>query len=295
MVEIKNFPNNQDVYRGAEDVMRWFYGRTSGVFGADGNAAVSAFDTPRMAVQVSDGTGWIASQIGIGCVWWIDKKSTTGSALSLAIDAADAVYHRIDRIIVEWNTPNYTDVPTVRVLPGSFSSRPSAPALTNDSTVRQISLARIYIKAGATKITAADITDERLDASVCGIVTEQVKVDTGMIQSQVAALLSAIELELGSLEAGTAVELKKLLFKSVSIPASSFVTDTTYADYGYRASVALTGVLASMIPEVIFGAEDASSGNFCPVAETYDGGVYIYAASAPDSAVTVPTIICWRG
>ena len=80
--------------------MRWLYGRTSGVFGAAGNAAVSAFQTPRMAVQVSDGTGWLADQNGLGCVWWIDNNASGGSPLALAIDAADAVYNRIDRVIV---------------------------------------------------------------------------------------------------------------------------------------------------------------------------------------------------
>lgn len=306
MVEINNFPNNQDVYRGAEDVMRWLYGRTSGVFGADGNAAVSAFDAPRMAVQVSDGIGWLTAKAGIGCVWWIDTAAATGSTLKLAVSAADAVYNRIDRVIVEWSTPNYTDTPVVRILEGTFSSNPTAPNLTNDSTIRQISLARISIKAGATEINAADITDERLDKSVCGIVTDRVEVDTSMIQSQMSgileemqsktsALLRAIESQLASLEAGTAVELKKLLFPDVTVMVSSFVQDNTYQDYGYRAAVTLEGVIASMIPDVVFGAADAIGGNYCPVSETFDGGVYIYAASPPENDLTIPTIICWRG
>lgn len=228
MVEIKNFPNNQDVYRGAEDVMRWFYGRTSGVFGADGNARVSAFDTPRMAVQVSDGTGWMADKIGIGCVWWIDKKALTGTPLYLAIDAADAVYHRIDRVIVEWSTPNYTDVPVVRILPGTSSSKPSAPALTNDSTTRQISLARISIKAGATEITSSDITDERLDKSVCGLVSDSVSVDTEPMHSQFEELLNSVRSELNRLNSGTEVVLKS---GGVQAPINSDqVTNKGYVD-----------------------------------------------------------------
>lgn len=42
MANIKSFPNNQDVFIGAEDVMKWLHGRTSGVFGAAGNASVQA-------------------------------------------------------------------------------------------------------------------------------------------------------------------------------------------------------------------------------------------------------------
>lgn len=218
MPEIKNFPNNQDEYRGAEAVMRWLYGRTSGVFGAAGNAGVAAFQPPRMAVQVSDGTGWLADENGLGCVWWIDNNASGGSPLALAIDAADAVYNRIDRVIVEWNTPNYTDWPVVRVLKGTFATKAVAPALTNDSTTRQISLAKISIKAGATEISAADITDERLDAAVCGLVTDRVNVDTKTINAQVIALINELSGKLTDVESGsfytTAV--------SVTIPASGW-------------------------------------------------------------------------
>lgn len=203
MPEIKNFPNNQDEYRGADAVMRWLYGRTSGVFGAAGNAAVSAFQTPRMAVHVSDGTGWLADKNGLGCVWWIDVNASSGSPLALEIDAANAVYNRIDRVIVEWHTPNYTDLPVVRILKGTFATKAVAPALTNDSTTRQISLAKISIKAGTTEITSADITDERLDEAVCGLVTDRVNVDTKTINAQVMALINELRGKLTDVESGS--------------------------------------------------------------------------------------------
>ena len=41
MPDIKSFPNNQDVYVGAEWVMKWLHGRTSGVFGAENNLATT--------------------------------------------------------------------------------------------------------------------------------------------------------------------------------------------------------------------------------------------------------------
>ena len=91
------------------------------------------------------------------------------------------------------------------------------------------------------------------------------------------------------------MELKKLLFTDTSVPVSAFVADSTYQDYPFRAAIALTGVLDTMIPEVVLAVEDAIDGNFAPVAATYNGGVYLYAASAPESAITIPTIICWKG
>lgn len=295
MAEIKSFPNNQDEYSGAEDVMRWLHGRTSGVFAAAGNAAVAALTTPGMAVTVSDGTGWLSNSNGDGVVWWNEEDSVSGAKLQLAIDAADGVLNRIDRVIVEWRTTNYVDRPEIKVLKGTASSTAAAPALTNNSTKRQISLAQISVAAGTTAITASMITDERLDSSVCGLVTDTLTVDTTTIQEQFTALLTSVQEELAQLEAGTAVELKKLQFTNATVAVSAFASDSTYADYPYRAAVALTGVTASMIPEVTLGVADAVGGNFAPVAETYNGGIYIYAAEVPEAAITIPTILCWRG
>lgn len=295
MASIKSFPNNQDEYVGAEYVMKWLHGRTSGVFGSNGNAAVSALETPGMAVTVSDGVGWMANGNGDGVVWWNDSEAVNAIKLQLSIDSADGALNRIDRIIVEWKTTNYVDLPEIKVLKGATSSTAKAPALTNNSTVRQISLARIAVNAGVTAITASMITDERLNTSVCGLVTDWVSIDTSMMHSQFEALLAAIQKELADLEAGTAVELKKLQFNNVSVPAGNFVPDTTYQDFTYRASVALSGVIESMIPEAVLAVDDAVSGNFAPVVESYNGGVYLYAGSPPDTGITIPTIICWRG
>ena len=91
-----------------------------------------------------------------------------------------------------------------------------------------------------------------------------------------------------------AADAVKLKFTNTEIENTTFAQNATYQDYPYRATVPLTGVLASMTPEVIFSLADAVSGNYAPVAECYDGGVYLYAASMPDAIITIPTIICWR-
>lgn len=90
-------------------------------------------------------------------------------------------------------------------------------------------------------------------------------------------------------------KLKHLQFSNVAVAVNKFVADETYEDYPLRAAVALDGVLNTMVPEVIFSLADAVGGKFSPVAETYNGGIYIYAAEIPEAAVTIPTIICWKG
>lgn len=294
MAEIKSFPNNQDVYVGAEWVMKWLHGRTSGVFGAENNLATSAVPDS-MSVEISDGVGWLANANGDGIVFWNDSEQASGSKLALTHDVADGVLNRIDRIVATWVTTNYVALPTISILKGTASSSPVAPSLTNNSTQRQISLAKVSIPAGTVSLSASMITDERLDPSVCGIVTESISIDTSTMQNQFEAFLKSIQNELQDLESGVGVELKKLQFNNVVVPASAFLTDATSEDYPFRASVPLEGVLESMIPEVIFGISDATSGNFAPVAETYNGGVYLYASDLPEGTVTIPVIICWKG
>ena len=78
----------------------------------------------------------------------------------------------------------------------------------------------------------------------------------------------------------------------MSVAASAWVSDSTYAAYPYVASIACPGVTASHVPEVVFGATEAASGNFAPVALSGSGTVKIYAATKPTAAITVQSITC---
>lgn len=266
MPEIYSFPNNQDEYTGAEHVMRWHHGRTSGVFGAANNAAVAAGGG--MNVTVSDGLGWLSNSEGNGIVWWNDSEATSGAKLTLAVDTADGVLNRIDRVVVSWSTTNYVARPTIAILKGAISSAAVPPVLTNNSTLRQISLAQISVPAGATSITASMITDERMDKSVCGIVTDTVAVDTSMVNAQVSSLIEELRYSLGQVVSG-------------GVPAHSF----THAKGG-----------SDVLTPKMIGAADASvsltvpvggwSNNTCTV--TVDGitsDSHVIVTPHPDSYV----------
>lgn len=82
------------------------------------------------------------------------------------------------------------------------------------------------------------------------------------------------------------------IFSGVSVAASAWVSDSTYAAYPYAASIACPSVTASHVPEVVFGATEAASGNFAPVALSGSGTVKIYAATKPTAAITVQSITC---
>ena len=283
MSEIKSFPNNQDEYSGAEDVMRWLHGRTSGVFAAAGNAAVAALETPGMAVTVSDGTGWMSNANGDGVVWWNDTESVSAAKLQLSIDAADGVLNRIDRVIVEWKTTNYVDRPEIKILKGTASSLAVAPALTNSGTKRQISLAQVSVAAGTTSITASMITDERLNPDVCGLVTDTLSIDTSVINAQFVELLdqlrAAIEQATSGQIADGAVTTQKLAEGAVTADkiAALTITAAKLADKTVNAAkladdIPYTkfGLSAEQVRKITFGTAAPSGGS--------NGDIYIQYA-----------------
>ena len=83
-----------------------------------------------------------------------------------------------------------------------------------------------------------------------------------------------------------------LAFGPQTVAASAWASDSTYSDYPYRASIALSGVTANHVPNVNFNSTDALSGKLSPVSESYDGGVYIYATEALTDAVSVGSVTC---
>lgn len=105
-------------------------------------------------------------------------------------------------------------------------------------------------------------------------------------KSKVTNLPSNTNTELG--KKGNA---EMLIANSVSVPTSAWTSNATYSDFPYRASIAITGCTANHKPDVTFSVSDAISGKFAPVAESYAGGVYIYASEIPTAAMTIPTIM----
>ena len=299
MAEIKSFPNNQDVYVGAEWVMKWLHGRTSGVFGAEGNLSTSVVPNS-MSVEVSDGVGWLSNDKGDGIVFWNDYEQTNGSKLRLTYDTADSALDRIDRIVATWETTNYVALPTISILKGTASSSPVPPPLTNNNVQRQISLRQQRIPAGAISLSPALGTDERLNPDVCGIVTESVKIDTSTMQSQFEALLEAIQNELAGLVGGTGFDPKPVRFENVKALASYFRTFTASNDeetkliemgYEYRASVPISGVTETMFPYLtvsLYDVEESGIG-LANQFRCYNGGVYLYSDGIPETTITILT------
>lgn len=102
---------------------------------------------------------------------------------SIKLATAEGAQNRIDRIVVRWDL-------TVRdtylaVLKGVPSAKPTATALTRNTERWELALADIYVGKGVTGIRTANITDQRFNSAVCGIVKGTVEeIDASVLTKQ---------------------------------------------------------------------------------------------------------------
>ena len=150
----------------AEDFARYFASFIgSGIFPSPtSNLQVRANDG--MSVVVSKGKAWINGYF---------YENTEDLTLNLA--TAHSVLTRIDRIVVRLDLS--ARLIQCAVKKGSESSSPTPPNLQRDSDIYELALADILVENGATKLTQSNITDQRFNNSLCGIVSGVVdQIDT---------------------------------------------------------------------------------------------------------------------
>lgn len=79
--------------------------------------------------------------------------------------------------------------------------------------------------------------------------------------------------------------------QEISVDVDAWEEDTdVFADYTFKAAIPIGEVTENDFPLVVFSPSDALSGNFCPIAYTFDGYVEIWAKAIPNAAISIPAI-----
>ena len=125
------------------------------------------FAQPANGCQVKADSG-MKIKVSPGKLWINGYYSVNTSDYSLTLPAADSVKSRYDSVVARLDLSKRTT--SLMIIKGGADELHSAPVITRSSTVYDLCLAVIAVKAGATAITQADITDTRTDETVCGIV-----------------------------------------------------------------------------------------------------------------------------
>lgn len=118
-----------------------------------------------IGLKVNGGTG-ISVSVDPGYAILKGYYYKNDTSLSLSIDAADTTLNRIDRVVLKLDLVARTIKAAIKK--GSVASTPIAPSLQRDSSVYELSLAQVRVNAKATTVV---VTDERLDSSVCGLIS----------------------------------------------------------------------------------------------------------------------------
>lgn len=139
----------------------------------------------RLKVTASEG---MQLKIGKGAGFVKGRCYILEADTYVTLDTADGALNRIDRIVLRCS---YTDRNiTVQVKKGAYSANPTASEVTRDADNYELVLADVRVNAGVITITAANITDQRLNTSLCGIVTGLVEqADTEEIFNEFYAYL----------------------------------------------------------------------------------------------------------
>lgn len=106
------------------------------------------------------------------------------SEIIIAIDPADGVTNRIDRISATWSKADRDIHYTLQK--GTPSYEPIPPVCRRTADCRDYVVADIYVGAGVISIKQADITDQRLNSEVCGLAVAFSEIDTTTIFLQFA-------------------------------------------------------------------------------------------------------------
>lgn len=143
------------------------------------------FPVPSTSLQVVAGSG-MAVAVKTGKAWINGYFYYNTSDLPVTLATADGVLNRIDRIVVRWDLTERKI--SVAVKSSAPATSPVAPALQRDADAYELCLADVLVGAGVTAISQANITDRRLDGSLCGVVAGVVdQIDTDAFNAQLEA------------------------------------------------------------------------------------------------------------
>lgn len=165
-MSIKAFPLNQQEYSyNAQDVMKYYAGRNSGVFETGENLKVSA--NGGLEIRVNSGMGWLSRDYVASVAFWNESVDY------LMVDAGHDTYDRIDLVVVSWNFVQQEQNPKLIIRKGTPASSPAVPSLVNNSSTIEIALARINVGKGDIELSDSDIVDLRGNDTYCPMVYDE--------------------------------------------------------------------------------------------------------------------------
>lgn len=232
------YPLNNIDYK-AEDVALYTSTRTSGIYaGDDFSFSVTGADN---TISVDVGLAWLRLNRFFGVVAALKEKTFVDMGLP------DATYPRIDALVLQFDAnKNGAEIVVKR---GQASSNPLPPTVSQTEALFELHFLHVLRKAGAAAITAAEVTDLRLNEQYCGIMADSVtKVDTTAIEAQVTALIEDLRGKLAALEGQTYYASKEYV-DGTDLTATLQASAWSGNSAPYTQTVSVAGILEEDDPD----------------------------------------------
>lgn len=258
------------------------------------------------AFAVSVNSGMILN-VAQGRAWFDHTWTLNDTIMTVTLPEAHSVYTKIVAVIIRVDKANRVN--SIVCKEGTAGSEPKKPTMNKTANLSEYPLAYVTIDPGVTEISPGKI-EQVIGSSECPFVTGVIQgVSIDMLihnwKDEFDILFEQMERQTTQLVSGTLVDKSvtfaklandavRLRFQNVVVNTSAWVTDTTYTDYPYRASVSLSGVDSTMFPDVVIDETDKGKYEFASSSDSYNGGIHLYASSIPENAITLRTVVCWR-
>lgn len=107
-----------------------------------------------------------------GSAWMNGYHYTNTTPLELPITTANGVNLRIDRVVLRWD--NVGRGINLVVVTGVPAAVPTAPDLTRNADIYELGIADVLIPKSVVAVSDDNITDTRLNSTLCGLVNSLV-------------------------------------------------------------------------------------------------------------------------
>ena len=243
------YPLNNIDYE-AGDVSLYTSTRTSGIYaGDDFTFSMTGADN---TIRVGVGLAWLRLNRFMGVVAALKNETFVDMGLP------DSMYPRVDALVLQFDA-NKNGAEVV-VKAGQASSNPQPPAVVQTEALFELHLLHVLRKAGSSAITAADVTDLRLNSNYCGLMADSVtKVDTSGINAQASALIQELREKLMAVE-GQTYYASKGYVDGTELPAVLLASAWAGTSAPYTQTVSVRGILDDDNPDywpVYSGSNDA--------------------------------------
>lgn len=167
---------NGDRKYNADQMSEYFKGIVSDGVYENVGGAMQVLASTGMSVQVQTGRMLIDSK-------WVENDAV----LTITLNAAHVILNRYTAIVARLDRSNR--LIEIVAKDGANASTPIKPTIQDDATITEKCLAYIYVGAGVTSLSQANIEDTRANTNICGWVTgiiEQVDTSQLFLQWQTA-------------------------------------------------------------------------------------------------------------